>query len=141
MNPLPLKIIAQWLPRWRSLAQSAQAATAAPDSDARAEQLLDLAEAAVAQLGGWASPFGDKRDQYVGAAMIWLAKAYGQQRTAAMRETLAPALEQLALAFLARLERAAAKLEPSATDGVDAAAPIAAVIPLRRRRDIDDMDD
>lgn len=142
MSPLPPDILARWLPRWRALAESAQLAAREPESDHHAQQAMDLAEAATAQVGGWGSPFTDKRDQYVGAALLWASKAYGRQGSEAMRHTLAPALEHLALAFLARLERAAAKLEPR-NDTADALAlTVAAVVPLRRRRaDIDDPED
>lgn len=122
MNPLPAELVRKWLPDWQRFAELAAAAALDP-----AEEPGELAALAL-RAEQWPSPFGHKRDQYVGAVLIWAAKAYCRQDSIAMRTTLEGVLREAALAFQGRLAR------------VSEAAGPAPVLPLRRpRRDIDDM--
>jgi hypothetical protein len=137
MNPLPAELVARWLPDWRAFAEAALQAAQAPKGEP--VQLAAMAERA----DKWPTPFGQKRDQYVGAMLIWAAKAFCRQDSAVMRETLAGALLETALAFKGRLERAARSLkEPIAPSPATAtASQVLDFQQRRRRRDIDDVDD
>lgn len=130
MTGIPPSHLARWLPDWRELGELAL--TAAQDPHAEPVRLMVVADRA----SDWPSPFTHKRDQYVGAVLIWSAKAFCRQDSQAMRATLDGVLLEAALAFKGRLERAAAALQAPAPQ---AAAPI----PFRRpyRADIDDKPD
>ena len=124
---LPPEMLAKWLPCWIEFADAAMAAGLEPKAEPVA--LSALADRAA----DWPSPFGQKRDQYVGAVLIWSAKAFCKQDSGVMRQTLEGLLKEAVLAFKARLARAVEE-RPALT-------PPAPVLRFRPRRDIDDVDD
>jgi hypothetical protein len=131
--PTP-EVVAAWLPKWHELIDAALASAADPAAEPVA--LRDLADRAAGDhkhVGAWPSPFSQQRDQYVGAALIWTAKAFARQGSGPMRQTLADALHANAMAFKARLARA--------VEARPALVPPAPVLRFRPRRDIDDVDD
>lgn len=124
--------IDRWLPRWRELIDAALAAANAPFEDPN--QLKALADLAAGQYGhrdsGWVIPLPNKADMWVGRALIGVAQAFCRQPSGLMRQTLAEVLQGATIALVARLARNLPEFNQ----------PVP-VLPLRRRRDIDDAED
>lgn len=132
MTAVAPAVVARWLPRWRELVDLAFAAAAEPHADpARLKALADEAAGTYGKRNsGWPIPLSSVADQWVGWALLKIAQAFCRQTSGVMRATLADLLRDATMAFQGRLARA-----------VPAFSDPAPVLPLRPRRDIDDVED